>query len=152
MTRRITAPLNRGFFYSLERAIKAYRQFAQARIDDSGIDITVDQWLVLRTLQESPDLTQQQVGLAVFKDFASIARIVQLLVRKRYLRRTSHPRDARRSALVLTAHGMEVIRALEPVILRNRRRALRGIPPADVLRAQGLLDTVSRNCHLARSR
>jgi DNA-binding MarR family transcriptional regulator len=148
----IAAPLTQSFFYSLERAIKAYRQFAQARIDDSGIDITVDQWLVLRTLQESPDLTQQQVGIAVFKDFASIARIVQLLVRKRYLRRGPHPSDARRSALTLTARGLAATRALEPVILRNRRRALGGIPAADARRAQVLLDTVSTNCQLARSR
>jgi DNA-binding MarR family transcriptional regulator len=151
MTKHAAAPLNRVFFYSLERAIKAYRHFAQARIDDAGLDITVDQWLVLRTIEESPELTQQQVGVAVFKDFASITRIIQLLVRKRYLRRSPHPSDGRRSALALTAQGTGLIRVLEPIIHRNRQRALRGIPAADVERARGLLDAVSMNCNPTRS-
>ena len=70
-------------FYSLESASKAYRRFAQARLHESGVDITIDQWLVLKTIHESPDITLQKVGAAVFKDFASVTRIVQLLERKR---------------------------------------------------------------------
>jgi DNA-binding MarR family transcriptional regulator len=90
-------------FYSLESAIKAYRRFAQARLSAAGIDITIDQWLVLKTIHESADVTLQQVGVAVFKDFASITRIVQLLERKGLLRRKPHPTDGRRSELALTS-------------------------------------------------
>ncbi len=68
-------------FYSLESAIKAYRRFAQARMQAEGVDITIDQWLVLKTIHESADVTLQQIGAAVFKDFASVTRIVQLLER-----------------------------------------------------------------------
>ena len=47
-------------FYSLESASKAYRRFAQARLYASGIDITIDQWLVLEAIHESPDLALEQ--------------------------------------------------------------------------------------------
>jgi DNA-binding MarR family transcriptional regulator len=90
-------------FYFLEAAAKSYRRFAQARLDRAGLDITVDQWLVLKTIHDSPDVTLQQVGTAVFKDFASVTRIVQLLERKGMLRRKPHPADGRRSELVLTS-------------------------------------------------
>ena len=53
------------FFYALERAIKSYRQFAQTRIAAAGSDVTIDQWLVLKTLQDNPDATQQQIGVMV---------------------------------------------------------------------------------------
>ena len=50
--------LNEVIFYVLEKTIKQYRQFAQSNIDRAGIDITIDQWLILNVIQESPALAQ----------------------------------------------------------------------------------------------
>ena len=133
-------------FYSLESATKAYRRFAQARLYASGIDITIDQWLVLKTIHESPDIPLQQVGTAVFKDFASVTRIVQLLERKGLLRRTPHPTDGRRSELVLTGAGESVIRTVEPIAQANRRQALEGIDAGQVARLRALLERIVENC------
>lgn len=133
-------------FYSLESAIKAYRRFAQVRLHDAGIDITIDQWLVLKTIHESPDLTLQQVGSRVFKDFASVTRIVQLLERKRMLRRKPHPNDGRRSELMLTRSGQSVIRRAEPIAQANRRQALDGIDAEEVARLRAVLNRIVENC------
>jgi len=138
--------LRETLFYTLEKSIKTYRQYAQARISDAGIDITIDQWLVLKTLQENPDITLQQIAVIVFKDFASITRIMQLLVAKGFVRRTKHAQDGRRSTLTLTRAGEQTIRELEPIIRRNRRSALRGITSAGVTRAQALLERIADNC------
>ena len=133
-------------FYSLESASKAYRRFAQARLHESGVDITIDQWLVLKTIHESPDITLQKVGAAVFKDFASVTRIVQLLERKGLLRRKPHPNDGRRSELALTSSGESVIRTVEPIAQANRRRALEGIDAEEVARLRELLKRIVENC------
>jgi MarR family transcriptional regulator, transcriptional regulator for hemolysin len=144
------ARLQDVLFYSLESASKAYRRFAQARLYAAGIDITIDQWLVLKTIHESPDLTLQQVGTAVFKDFASVTRIVQLLERKDLLRRTPHPNDGRRSELVLTSAGESVIRTVEPIAQANRRQALDGIDPEEVARLRAVLKRIVENCDARR--
>ena len=133
-------------FYSLESATKAYRRFAQARLHASGVDITIDQWLVLKTIHESPDIPLQQVGTAVFKDFASVTRIVQLLERKGLLRRKPHPTDGRRSELVLTSAGESVIRTVEPIAQANRRQALEGIDAGQVARLRAVLERIVENC------
>jgi MarR family transcriptional regulator, transcriptional regulator for hemolysin len=133
-------------FYSLEAATKSYRRFAQARFDQAGLDITVDQWLVLKTLNDSPDLTLQQVGNAVFKDFASVTRIVQLLERKQYLHRKPHPTDGRRSELVLTRSGRAMIHRVEPITRANRRAALDGIGSGEVGRMREVLLRIIENC------
>ena len=137
-------------FYSLESASKAYRRFAQARLYASGIDITIDQWLVLKTIHESPDITLQKVGTAVFKDFASVTRIVQLLERKGLLRRKPHPTDRRRSELALTRAGASVIRTVEPIAQAYRRHALEGIDAAEVARLRELLKRITENCDARR--
>ena len=138
------------FFYSLESATKAYRRFAQARLSDAGIDITIDQWLVLRTIHESPDVTLHQVGTTVFKDFASVTRIVQLLERKGMLRRTPHPRDGRRSELVLTSAGEALIRTVEPIAQAYRAQALAGIDAEEVERTREVLKRIIENCEAER--
>ena len=142
--------LQEVLFYALESASKAYRRFAQARLHASGIDITIDQWLVLKTLHESPDLTLGQIGTAVFKDFASVTRIVQLLERKGLLRRKPHTTDGRRSELVLTRAGVSVIRSVEPIAQANRRQALDGIDAAEVTRLRELLKRIVDNCDAQR--
>ena len=133
-------------FYSLESASKAYRRFAQARLNESGIDITIDQWLVLNTIRESPDITLQQVGTTVFKDFASVTRIVQLLERKGLLRRKPHPSDGRRSELVLSTAGEALIRKVEPIAQANRRHALAGIDAEQITRLREVLKQIVENC------
>jgi DNA-binding MarR family transcriptional regulator len=138
------------FFYSLESTLKSYRRFAQARLQESGIDITIDQWLVLKTIHESPDVTQQQVGSAVFKDFASVARIVQLLEQKRFLRRKPHPNDKRRSELVLTRSGRSLLRTLEPIIRAYRSEALNGVDKAEVERMRRAFSRITANCEEGR--
>ena len=138
-------------FYSLESASKAYRRFAQARLNESGIDITIDQWLVLKAIHESPDITLQQVGAAVFKDFASVTRIVQLLERKKLLSRKPHPNDGRRSELMLSAAGEALIRKVEPIAQANRRHALGGIDAEKVARLREVLKRIVENCDARRS-
>ena len=137
-------------FYSLESASKAYRRFAQARLNAAGVDITIDQWLVLKTIHESPDSTLQQVGAAVFKDFASITRIVQLIERKGLLRRKPHPSDGRRSELMLTPAGEAVIRTVEPIAQANRRQALDGIDAEQVAGLRAVLKRIAENCDARR--
>ncbi len=133
-------------FYALEKSIKSYRQFAQANIDRAGVDITIDQWLVLITLRDNPDVPLQQVGTIVFKDLASVSRIVQLVVDKGYVRRLAHPDDGRRLALSLTSVGIRVVEAIEPIIKSNRRSALQGIDAESIACTHAVLATIIANC------
>ena len=64
-------------FYYIEKAIKTYRQYAQKELKNAGLTITVDQWLTLNCLNENPQITQKELAEAVFKDTASITRIIE---------------------------------------------------------------------------
>ncbi|RYU79060.1 MarR family winged helix-turn-helix transcriptional regulator [Hymenobacter persicinus] len=132
-------------FYSLDKAIKSYRQMAQASLDAAGLAITIDQWLVLQVLLEHDDLTQAEIGMRVFKDQASVARILRLLLGHGYLTEEAAP-DGRRRRLRVSAAGEQMLAAVEPLVLNNRRRALQGLSPADTELLQRLLEQISANC------
>lgn len=133
-------------FYALDKAIRSYRRMAQAAIDRAGLDITIDQWLVLQVLLEHDDLTQNDIAERVFKDQASVARILALLTRRGLLSAVPLPHDGRRSQLRVTRQGQRILDAVQPIILRNRAIALAGISEEELVLMRPLLDRIARNC------
>ncbi|MCB2376793.1 MarR family transcriptional regulator [Hymenobacter sp. BT635] len=138
--------LSNILFYSLDKAIKQYRRFAQANIDRAGIAITIDQWLVLRVILENDDLTQTEIGDRVFKDQASVARIIRLLTERSLLVAEALPHDGRRTQLRVTAEGQRILDAVHPIVLSNRQIALRGLSEEDTAQLQQLLERIYLNC------
>ena len=133
-------------FYTLEKTIKKYRQFAQSRLDQAGLDITVDQWMVLGVIKDHPDLSQLEVAERVFKDQASIARITELLVRKGYLSKSPHDTDRRKSLLELTDEGQVLLSRIIPAVEQYRQDALDHISLEEVTRLKIVLEKIFQNC------
>jgi DNA-binding MarR family transcriptional regulator len=133
-------------FYSIEKAIKTYRQFAQRCISNEGLDITIDQLLVLRAIQDYQGISQSQIGEMIFKDYASVTRMIDLLVKKDYLQREHHGQDRRRHALNITARGREVIDRLNPIVSEYRHIALQNVNENEVKLVRNILEKLIENC------
>lgn len=138
--------LERVVFYMLDKAIKTYRQFAQRRLNDAGLDITIDQWLVLNTIESDPGVSQLEIAERVFKDAASVTRIIDLLIKKGYLLRRSHPVDRRRFTLELTGEGKTLVKQVNKISEENRNIGLKGLCDADLEHLRGTLTTIINNC------
>ncbi|MBL0049128.1 MAG: MarR family transcriptional regulator [Bacteroidetes bacterium] len=138
--------LDQIIFYSLEKSIKSYRQFAQKSITKKGFDITIDQWLVLKTIENNPGMTQQQIAINVFKDYASITRIIEILVTKNFLERNFHSEDRRRFDLSITKLGIETLKRLSPIIESNRKQALKGFTLSEIEILKNSLNKITKNC------
>lgn len=138
--------LDQIIFYSLEKSIKSYRQFAQKNITKKGFDITIDQWLVLKTIENNVGMTQQQIALNVFKDYASITRIIEILVTKNFLERDFHSADRRRFDLSITKLGIETLKRLTPIIESNRKQALKGFAQSEIELLKNSLNKITENC------
>ena len=133
-------------FYSLDKAIRQYRKMAQANIDRAGIAITIDQWLVLRVIQEHDDLTQTDIAERVFKDQASVARMISLMIKSRLLVSEPLPHDGRRIRLRVSGEGQRTLDAVQPVVLSNRQVALEGLSEEDLAVMRPLLERIYSNC------
>ena len=137
--------LEDNVFYTLENAVKAYRQFAQRQLTKAGLDITLDQWLVLKTIKQEGHCTQQHISRMTFKDVASVTRIVEILVTKGYLGRSFIPSDRRRQQLDVTGSGDEMLAKVYPVSLGNRKAALNGIDLSAIENLQSSLQSIIKN-------
>lgn len=133
-------------FYTIEKAIKSYRKFAQRRIDQAKLDITIDQWLVLNCLSKNENISQNKLAELIFKDVASVTRIIDLLVKKEYVIRSFHSSDRRRFNLTITDKGDAIIREASRIVNENRSAALENISEEEAKQADLILQKLIANC------
>lgn len=138
--------INAVLFYTLEKSIKVYRKYAQAQIAGAGFDITIDQWLVLKSLQENSHLSQNEIADLVFKDMASLTRIIELLVKKELVERHINNNDRRKFELKITKTGKKMIEMIYPIVLNNRKQALKGISKNEQNNLTSSLEILLKNC------
>ena len=120
--------------------------FAQKRLKENGLKITIDQWLVLKTINENPDIAQNELADMVFKDNRSVTRIIELLVKSDYLERKKDQNDRRKSVLKITKLGSKTIEKVYQVVQENRQIALTGINQAELEIVDRVLKKISQNC------
>jgi MarR family transcriptional regulator for hemolysin len=133
------------FFYTIDKSIRSYRVFAQKRLREKGFNITIDQWLILKVLMDNPGIMQQEVAEMVFKDNASVTRIIEILEKSKYLKKKVNPNDRRKSILKITPSGERVIQEVQKIVLENREIALNGISEKDLEIASKVLDQIIEN-------
>ncbi len=133
-------------FHSIERAIKEYRKFSQKNISNQIEDLTIDQGMVLLFLDKHSELTQKEIAALIFKDNASMTRMVSLMVNKKYLKRSMNAIDRRRFTIELTAKGKRVLETLPPIILSNREKSLEGISQEEIIQLETILKKIAKNC------
>ncbi|WP_027381231.1 MarR family winged helix-turn-helix transcriptional regulator [Chryseobacterium daeguense] len=133
-------------FYYIENAIKSYRQFAQKKIKKAGLNVTIDQGLILNIIQNNPTISQQEIARRAFKDHASVTRIIESMVEKNILKREFHTEDRRRFQLTITDFGIEILTNINPIVTVNRNQALYGITEEEIETVKKVLQRIMKNC------
>jgi len=133
-------------FYLLDKAIRTYRMYSQKKLKENGYKITVDQWLIIKVLMENPGVSQQEIAEKVFKDNASVTRIIELLVKSKYLHRKVNPKDRRTSILTVTPEGEDIIEKVQSLVLQNRKIAQTGLTLEELENLNATLKKIIKNC------
>ncbi len=138
--------LNSIIFYNIDKAIRSYRNYAQRQLKAHGFTITIDQWLIIKAILENPGITQNEIGDLVFKDKASVTRIIDLLVKSEYIIRNVHPEDRRKTNLEVTDSGKKIIKDVQKLVEGNRTTALEGIGHEELEIVNSAMLNISENC------
>jgi MarR family transcriptional regulator for hemolysin len=133
-------------FYMIDKTIRSYRNYAQKKLREHGYKITIDQWLIIKAILENPGIPQQDLAEKVFKDNASVTRIIELLVKSNYLEREVNQSDRRRSHLHVTEAGKEIIGKVQHLILQNRKVTLSGVSERELEMLNSTLIKIIQNC------
>lgn len=112
---------------------------------DTGYDLTPEQWSVLLRLQEQEGLNQSQLGEKTFKDRHNITRILKQLDKRGYIEKRQDEKDKRVFHIYITPLGHDIFNELKPIVLKHRNRVCKGFSKDDLSKIQDYLDQIVKN-------
>lgn len=145
LTISMSTELFSTYSYYLDRTARKVKQYAQRRFNAEKFDITVDQWLILKSLYNNNDLNQSQLAEITGKDHPTLTRIIDLLCKKDLTERRVHVNDRRCFIIHLTAEGEQKVREWSPRMAEIRMKAWENLQPEDYENLKRILDTIYNN-------
>lgn len=133
------------YSYLLDRTARKVKQYAQRRFNAEHYDITVDQWLILKSLNQNNDLNQSQLAEITDKDHPTLTRIIDLLCKKGFTERRIHPTDRRSFNIHLTDLGKNQIKEWSPKMAEIRMKAWQNLTEEDYKNFKRILETIYKN-------
>lgn len=108
-------------------------------------DITPEQWTILRFLGERDGISQKELSEASGKDQPTITRILNIMVRKGWIRREANSEDRRSFLIDLTMEGQILLDQLVPVVEETFEKVVSGISEEHLTVLQHVLREMDAN-------
>tara|TARA_B110000046_G_C13020761_1_gene411029 strand:+ start:3525 stop:3953 length:429 start_codon:yes stop_codon:yes gene_type:complete len=131
--------------FQIEQASKASKHYSQREFDRLGISITVEQWILLKIISESIDLTQKDLAFKSSRDPASITRTLDLLQKKEFVSREKVPNNRRSYYICLTKKGESFIKKHMEVVTAQREKSVEGLDQKELELLSDMLKRVRLN-------
>lgn len=137
--------MNFNYGFILESTAKKIKLALQRKFNEHGMDITVDQWVVLLELHKHG--TQNQVTLCELccKDAPTITRIIELLVKKELVARESCKEDRRKFNISLSKKGKAMVQKILPIIIEFRKKGWGSLTEKDVQHLERITKKIQDN-------
>ena len=123
--------LEEVYFFLLERTVRQFRKFSHREFSKRGIDISGEQWVILKRTHENPGLNQKELAEATYKDPASVTRMIDLLDKRSFVERKATPEDRRSYGIYLTKEGRDFVNNVLPLAKDMREYGLKGVSDND---------------------
>ena len=125
------------------------KKFVQNAMD-SGLDISLDQWMVLGPLWQLESASQKELGEICLKDKTTITRIIDALEQKNLVVRIEDQIDHRIKRVVLTNAGKQLFLDVLPIMEKTREEVRGNIPDKDIDTFKSVLSKILENLNDAK--
>ena len=127
---------------SAQRAMT--KKFVQ-NATDSGLDISLDQWMVLGPIWQLESASQKELGEMCLKDKTNITRIIDALEQKNLVVRVEDQIDHRIKRVVLTNAGKQLFFDVLPIMEKTREEVRKDISNNDIETFKVVLSKILEN-------
>lgn len=110
----------------------------------SSQGVTGSEQLVLRMIGRNPGVSAGELARLLHLSASTLTDVIERLVQRKLLVRTTDARDRRRDMLDLTAAGRRVDRPRTGTVEAQFERALAKLSPREITTASGVLQTLAR--------
>ena len=111
----------------------------------SGLDISLDQWMVLGPVWQLESASQKELGEITLKDKTSITRLVDILEKKNLVVRVEDQIDHRIKRVILTNAGKQLFFDVLPIMEKTREEVRKDISDQDIETFKKVLSSIIVN-------
>lgn len=137
--------LNTVYLFHIENAAKQFKKYKNAQFKKHDIDITDDQWILLKSIHEVEGISQIDLANRCAKEPASVTRTLDILEKKNWINRKSIPENRRVYSLETTTEGKALVNKIIPLALEIRKQGKMGIKKKEIDQLIELLGKISKN-------
>ena len=112
---------------------------------NSGLNISMDQWMILGPIWQLQSPSQKELGEICLKNKPSISRIVDSLEKKSLVVRVSDQIDHRIKRVVLTKAGKQLFYDVLPIMEKTREEVRGKIPEEEIEVFKNVLSKIIEN-------
>ena len=112
---------------------------------NSGLDISLDQWMVLGPIWQLESPSQKDLGEICLRDKPTISRIIDSLEDKSLVVRVSDQIDHRIKRVVLTKAGKQLFYDVLPIMEKTREEVRGEIPDEEIEIFKNVLSKIIKN-------
>ena len=120
------------------------KRFVQ-NVLNSGLDISMDQWIVLGPIWQLESPSQKDLGEICLRDKPTITRIIDSLEDKSLVVRVSDQIDNRIKRVILTKAGKQLFYDVLPIMEKTREEVRGDIPEEDIEVFKNVLSKIIKN-------
>lgn len=132
--------------FKLEKTVKLMKLTLSRLLSQyPELDITVDQWVIMYSLDKNEYLSQQEIAESAFKDAPTVTRMLDLMEARNLVSRLQDNLDKRRFMIQLTLVGKEKLTLMEPIVKAFREDAYEGMTDDQLVFLDNTLNIIFNN-------
>lgn len=125
---------------------RRFHQISNALFDletrEAGLSLTPVQYAALVAIRDKPGIDQATLAGLIAYDRTTIGGVVDRLIEKGCIARSTSDADRRAKLLTLTNEGARVLSAADPVVQKSQQRLVESLEPGEIEELNRLLAKV----------
>ncbi|MCR9248938.1 MAG: MarR family transcriptional regulator [bacterium] len=137
--------INDVILFQIDKTSKVSKLYSQREFDKLDFGITIEQWILLKIIEESGQLSQKELAEKSLRDPASITRTLDILQKKGYITREAVENNRRQYHIILTNDGAQFVKKHMKVVKEHRAKSIEGFTTEEVELLRSMLLRIQKN-------
>ncbi len=137
--------INDVILFQIDKTSKVSKLYSQREFDKLDFGITIEQWILLKIIEESGQLSQKELAEKSLRDPASITRTLDILQKKGYITREAVENNRRQYHIILTNEGAQFVKKHMKVVKEHRAKSTEGFTTEEVELLRSMLLRIQKN-------
>ena len=131
--------------YMLSRSRRVFKHQMAAEFKNKEIDLTFEQFVILKLLNSNAGFIQQDLADRLQKDKSIMVRHINCLLEHQFVVRTTNKEDKRKKNLTLTKNGVKILNRMDEVAVDVSNKLLSGISQKELEIFENVLTKIQEN-------